>query len=422
MKYEIKCPNCGQTFEVDENKYNQLLDHIKEEVIEKEVNNRLNNIKLENQLALNKLSNELNDKHKDEIAKLQKENDRLNNLNDNLELKLKSQYEIKVNDLNNQIKSLTEESKHKLSEAILKKENEIDTLKNQLALQDNEFDKERKDLKERYQQSLKDKDEQIAQLKDYKLRLSTKMVGESLEIHCMNEFNKIRPMFGSNNIYFEKDNLNVDGSKGDFIYKETTDDGVEVLSIMFEMKNENETTATKHKNEDFFKELDKDRNNKNCEYAILVTMLESDSEYYNSGIVDVSYRYPKMYVIRPQFFIPIITLLRNAAIKNVNDKIELERIKNANIDITKFEDKLEDFKTGFNKHYDSYEKHSEKVIKYIDDTIAKLNNVKDEILTAGNQLRLANNSLMDVTIKKLTYGNKTMQQKFKELKEEKQDE
>ena len=261
---------------------------------------------------------------------------------------------------------------------------------------------------------IKYKDEEIARVKDMKAKLSTKMIGETLEQHCETEFNKLRAT-AFQNAYFEKDNDARSGSKGDFIYKETDEAGNEIISIMFEMKNEGDETATKKKNEDFFKELDKDRNEKKCEYAVLVTMLEAESEYYNSGIVDVSHKYPKMYVVRPQFFIPIITLLRNAAMSSLQYKAELSLIRNQNIDITNFEDNINKFKEGFAKNYELASKRFKTAIDEIDKTIDHLYKTKEALLSSENNLRLANNKAEDLTIKKLTHNNPTMRAKFDEL-------
>ena len=266
---------------------------------------------------------------------------------------------------------------------------------------------------QRFNAIIQYKEEQIQQAKDMKMRLSTKMVGESLEQHCENEFNKIRAL-AFPKAEFKKDNDASSGSKGDFIYREFDENNVEIVSIMFEMKNESDDSSSKKKNEDFFKELDKDRNQKKCEYAVLVSMLEADSDLYNSGIVDVSYRFEKMYVIRPQFFIPMITLLRNAALNSLIYKQELAKVRNQNVDITGFEERLTNFQEGFSKNYLSASAHFEQAIKEIDASIAKMNKVKSELLTSANQLRLANDKAQDLTIKKLTYNNPTMKAKFEE--------
>ena len=270
-------------------------------------------------------------------------------------------------------------------------------------------------LKERYEIQLKDRDAAIERLRDMKARLSTKMVGETLEQHCETEFNRLRATVFAR-AYFEKDNDASSGSKGDFIFREQDESGAEIVSIMFEMKNENETTATKKKNEDFLKELDRDRNEKKCEYAVLVSLLEPDSELYNGGIVDVSHRYPKMYVIRPQFFIPMITLLRNAALNAAQYKAELALVKAQNVDITNFENQLEAFKTAFGKNYDLASRRFQTAIDEIDKSIDHLQKTRDALLGADRNLRLANDKAQDVTIKKLTRGNPTMKARFDKLK------
>ena len=274
-----------------------------------------------------------------------------------------------------------------------------------------------KSLKEKYETQIQDRDDAIDRLKDLKAKLSTKMVGETLEQHCETEFNQLRAT-AFPNAYFEKDNDAKTGSKGDYIFKDADPDGNEIVSIMFEMKNESDTTATKKKNEDFYKELDKDRNEKNCEYAILVSLIEPDSELYNSGIVDVSHRYPKMYVIRPQFFIPMITLLRNAAMNSLQYKAELALVKSQSIDVTEFEDKLETFKSGFARNYDLASRKFEDAIKEIDNSIKHLQKTKDALLGTDRNLRLANDKAQDVTIKKLTRGNPTMKAKFDSINNE----
>lgn len=287
-------------------------------------------------------------------------------------------------------------------------------LESQIKLKNNEWELKEKSLCEKHADEIKRRDDEIAYYKDFKARQSTKMIGESLEQHCETEFNKLRAT-AFQNAYFEKDNDIKTGSKGDFIYREYSNDGVEFISIMFEMKNEMDTTATKHKNEDFFKELDKDRKEKNCEYAVLVTMLEADNEYYNSGIVDVSYKYPKMYVVRPQFFIPIITVLRNAALNSLQYRHELELVRNQNIDITHFEEDINDFKDKFSRNFRLASEKFQKAIDEIDKTIDHLQKTKEALLSSENNLRLANNKAEDLTIKRLTKGNPTMAAKFAEL-------
>lgn len=289
-------------------------------------------------------------------------------------------------------------------------------------LKDTEKDLLEKSLTEKFEADLKEKDaiikykdEEIALRKDMKLKLSTKMIGETLEQHCETEFNKLRAT-AFQKAYFEKDNDSRSGSKGDYIYRENDDSGNEIVSIMFEMKNEGDETATKKKNEDFLKELDKDRTEKKCEYAVLVSLLEADSEYYNSGIVDVSHKYPKMYVVRPQFFIPIITLLRNAAMNSAKYKAELALVRSQNIDITNFEEKMNKFKEGFARNYELASRKFKEAIDEIDKTISHLQKTKDALLSSENNLRLANDKADDLTIKKLTHGNPTMKAKFDELK------
>ena len=322
---------------------------------------------------------------------------------------------------------LEKESEEKLSKEQLKsqlqavaadKDSEIAELKSSLDKAELQSKVEAKSLKERYEVQIQDRDEQIERLRDLKAKLSTKMVGETLEQHCQIEFNKLRST-AFPNAYFEKDNDARTGSKGDFIFRDKDDSGTEIVSIMFEMKNETDTTSTKHKNEDFFKELDKDRREKDCEYAIMVSLLEPDSDLYNTGIVDVSYRYPKMYVVRPQFFIPIITLLRDAAKNSLQYKNELEEVKAQNIDITHFEDELESFKSAFGRNYDIASKKFKTAVEEIDKSISHLNKIKDALLGSENQLRLANNKAQDVTIRRLTRNNETMKAKFDEVKKSK---
>ena len=284
---------------------------------------------------------------------------------------------------------------------VTEKNNVINELNGKLNLTEKETELNIKTLKESYEIRLKDKDEQIAHYKDFKARQSTKMIGETLEQHCMSEFNKIR-MTAFPTAYFEKDNDTKTGSKGDFIFRENTEDGVELVSIMFEMKNEADETKTKHKNEDFFKELDKDRREKNCEYAVLVSTLEMDNEYYNTGIVDVSYKYPKMYVIRPQLFIPMITLIRNASLNSLQYKREIKVMKEEQLDIFNFQENLETFKTGFNKNFKDASDRFQDAIKGIDKTIDQLEKIKSALLTSEKHLTAANNKIEDVTIKKLT--------------------
>ena len=329
---------------------------------------------------------------------------KLNNTINNLKLQITS--------LENELKIKDTENNLKVEELRMTKDKDIGELTNKIEVNKREFELKKQLLKDGYENKLKSKDEIIAYYKDFKARQSTKMIGESLEQHCNYEFNKLRPLFP--NVYFEKDNDARSGSKGDFIFRDYDEDGTEITSIMFEMKNEADETATKHKNEDFFKELDKDRNGKNCEYAVLVSMLEMDSDYYNEGIVDVSHRYKKMYVIRPQFFIPIITLIRGVGVNSLQYKKELITIQNQNIDISHFEDNLNTFKDGFGRNYRIASEKFKKAIDEIDKTIDHLQKTKDALLSSENNLRLANNKAENLTIKKLTNNNPTMSRMFDE--------
>lgn len=320
---------------------------------------------------------------------------------ENTKIKTANEYKEEIAKLNIKIKELENE-----------KDKNISSLKSQLELDSKEYALKEKNIKDVYENKLKDKDEMIAYYKDMKARQSTKMIGESLEVHCNNEFNTLRPLFP--NAYFEKDNDARTGSKGDFIFRDYDDEKTEIVSIMFEMKNEADMTATKHKNEDFFKELDKDRKEKKCEYAVLVSLLEIDNDYYNTGIVDVSYRYPKMYVIRPQFFIPLITLIRGAALNALEYKKEMLVLQNQNIDISHFEENMNAFKSGFAKNYRIASEKFSKAIEEIDKTIDHLQKTKDALISSDRNLRLANNKAEELTIKRLTRNSETMAKLFEE--------
>ncbi len=400
---EIKCPKCGTTFKVDDSSYADILSQVRSQEFEAELHARLENEKIKLEGDLREIQSEL---------KQQKQE---------LEMERKQRRQ----ELENQQKQSRTEQELAIARAIAPIERERDSLQNRLRADQNEAKLQLETIKSRaelsqaalktqYEGALKLKDEEIERLKDLKSKLSTKMVGETLEQHCQTEFNRIRAA-AFPHAYFEKDNDARTGSKGDYIYRESDEDGNEIISIMFEMKNENETTATKHKNEDFFKELDKDRREKNCEYAVLVTLLESDSELYNTGIVDVSYRYEKMYVIRPQFFIPLITILRNAALNSMQYRAELALVRSQNIDITNFEENMEKFKAGFARNYELASRKFQTAIDEIDKTIRSLQKTKEALLSSENNLRLANNKAEDLTIKRLTRGNPTMAQKFAEL-------
>jgi hypothetical protein len=419
---EIICPNCKKTFKVDEAGFADILKQVKDHKFEEELNTRLNlaeaeklnAIKLAEANLKNSLQNELANKDK-EIIQLKAKNER--ELTEQLTAK-----ETLLNELKAKLENAETVKKLSIVEAVQKIEKERDNFANSVKLKETENQLLEKSLSEKYSTELKTKDEiikmkddEIAFRKDMKQKLSTKMLGETLEQHCEIEFNKLRATAFQKS-HFEKDNDSKTGSKGDYIFKETDELGNEIISIMFEMKNEGDETSTKKKNEDFFKELDKDRTEKKCEYAILVSVLEADNELYNAGIYDVSYKYEKMYVIRPQFFIPIITLLRNAATNSMQAKAELAVVKSQNIDITNFEDSINAFKIGFAKNYDLASRQFKTAIDEIDKTMDHLQKTKDALLSSVNNLRLANNKAEDLTIKKLTRGNQTMEEKFQQLK------
>lgn len=405
---ELKCPHCGQAFTVDDTELSSITQQIRDKEFEKDLKSRISELEthlqekhrlemenLQNQLALQK--EEAHEKeirqeketHKKEIEKLREQLKKEEEKNQKLQAKLDSSEDKKT---------------IAVMEAVKKVEDEKKDLETQLTQE-----------KDREKILLEQKDEQIAYYKDLKTKMSTKMVGETLEQHCEIQFNQLRAT-AFRNAYFEKDNDARTGSKGDYVYRETDANGVEIISIMFEMKNEMDETATKHKNEDFYKELEKDRREKNCEYAVLVSMLESDSELFNAGIVDVSYKYDKMYVVRPQCFIPIITLLRNAAMNALSYKQELAVVRSQNIDISNFEENLMNFKDNFGRNYDIAHTHFDKAIDEIDKTIDHLQKVKRELQGSDNQLRIANNKVDDISIKKLTKDNPTMQAMFEEIK------
>ena len=419
---EIICPNCKKAFKVDQAGFADILKQVRDHQFEEEIHNRLALAEKEKQSAIKLAEATIKNALQLEIGKKDQE---LADLKAKKEIELAqivSQKENELLQLKAKIDTAEVEKQLAISEATKKIEKERDELANAVKNKETEQELMKISLTEKHVNELiqkdaiiKHKDEEIALRKDMKLRLSTKMLGETLEQHCETEFNKLRAT-AFQKAYFEKDNDAKSGSKGDFIYRENDDAGNEIISIMFEMKNEGDETATKKRNEDFLKELDKDRTEKKCEYAVLVSLLELDSEYYNSGIVDVSHKYPKMYIIRPQFFIPIITLLRNAAMNSLQYKSELASVKNQNIDITNFEEKLYKFKDGFSKNVISAQSHFEKAIEEIDKSIARMQKVKEELTTSSNQLRLANEKTEDLTIKKLTHGNPTMKAKFDGLK------
>ncbi len=430
---EIICPHCHKAFKVDEAGYADILKQVRDHQFEEELHNRLALAEKDKQSAIQiaeakvreALQEQLTQKET-AIAKLK--SDAAVELAQKLAQKeaevaqLKAEKTNELTQLKAQLDNAEVAKKLAITEAVQKIEKERDNLLNEVKTKELEKENIENSLKQQFSTELKNKDEiikikdeEIAFRKDMKAKLSTKMIGETLEQHCETEFNKLRAT-AFQNAYFEKDNDARSGSKGDFIYKETDELGNEIISIMFEMKNEGDETATKKKNEDFFKELDKDRNEKKCEYAVLVTMLEAESEYYNTGIVDVSHKYPKMYVVRPQFFIPIITLLRNASMNSMKYKAELALVRNQNIDITNFEEKINQFKEGFARNYDLASRKFQTAIDEIDKTIIHLQKTKEALLSSDNNLRLANQKAEDLTIKKLTHGNPTMKAKFDELK------
>jgi hypothetical protein len=388
---EISCPHCNNAFKIDQAGYADIVKQVRDREFTNQLNERLESAEREKESALDLLRQ----KTLNEIQSAAVEKEKALH---NLQAKLR---EMEVS------------QKLAVTEAVKQVEQERDEFKNGLEQAQLKKALEEKALEERYQIQLKDREEQIERLKDMKAKLSTKMVGESLEQHCETEFNRIRAT-AFQNAYFEKDNDASSGSKGDYIFRDMDEDDNEIVSIMFEMKNESDTTATKKKNEDFFKELDKDRNEKKCEYSVLVSLLEPDSELYNTGIVDVSHRYPKMYVVRPQFFLQIISLLRNSGVSSLAYKAELNLMRKQNIDVTNFETKLEEFKSGFAKNYDLASRKFHSAIDEIDKSITHLQKTKEALLSSERNLRLANDKADAVTIKKLTRSNQTMKQKFKD--------
>ncbi len=419
---EIKCPKCGEVFQVDESGYAAIVKQVRDKEFEKEIKQREDALLSEKNSAVAVAVTKAEADKDKIIADLRA---RLNA--DSLEKqsaveKLRSEMNKALADKQNEITRLNGElelgkanTDIAVSKALADKEMEILQLRNELDLEQSKRELNEKTLNEAHRAELERKDEEIAYYKDFKARQSTKMIGESLEQHCLTEFNRLRAT-AFPNAYFEKDNDARSGSKGDFIFRDRAEDGTEFISIMFEMKNEMDETATKHKNEDFFKELDKDRREKNCEYAVLVSMLEADSELYNTGIVDVSYRFEKMYVIRPQFFIPMITLLRNAALNTLLYRQQLALVREQNIDITHFEEAMTDFKNGFSYNVDLASRKFNTAIDEIDKTITHLQKTKEALLSSDHNLQIANRKVDDLTIKKLTKNNPTMAAKFAELK------
>ncbi|MBR6879525.1 MAG: DUF2130 domain-containing protein [Clostridiales bacterium] len=409
---DIRCPHCGKEFQLDDSGYAQIAQQVRDGEFQKEL------LRREKELEQRKTQDV-------EMMRLQEQKSYDRDLESIKEQIAKK--DMQIRELQSKIDAGETEKElavtkalQEKNEELSRKTSEISELNGKLKNKDLEFDLKEKSLTERFNAELKAKDEQIDFYKDYKAKQSTKMVGESLEQHCMIQFNSIR-MTAFPNAYFEKDNDARTGSKGDFIFRESSEDGTEFISIMFEMKNEADETATKHKNEDFFKELDKDRREKGCEYAVLVSLLESDNDLYNNGIVDVSYRYEKMYVIRPQFFIPMITLLRNAALNSLKYKKELQVVKNQQLDILHFEENMEAFKSGFAKNYDLASRKFQEAIESIDKTIKQLEKTKEALLSSDRNLRLANDKAQDLTIKKLTKNAPSVKAMLDEVRQEKEE-
>jgi hypothetical protein len=415
---EIKCPKCGEVFKVDEAGYADIVKQVRDHEFNKEILEREELLKTDKENAVKLVEEKTKNALKDDLTKKDAEVAALKADKELALTKLQSQKDAEISQLKAKLQSTEAENKLSVTTAVSKVEKERDILRMELTTKVSESKLVEANLKGKYENELKTKDEIIAYYKDMKVKLSTKMTGESLEQHCETEFNKLRAT-AFPNAYFEKDNDIKTGSKGDYIYRETDESDNEIISIMFDMKNEHDQTATKKKNEDFLKELDKDRIEKKCEYAVLVSLLEADNELYNIGIVDVSHRYPKMYVIRPQFFIPMLTLLRNAALGSIKYKAELALVRNQNIDITNFEENINKFKEGFARNYQLASQKFKTAIDEIDKTIDHLQKTKDNLLASENNLRLANNKADDLTIKKLTRGNPTMAAKFAELEESK---
>ena len=418
----VKCPSCKEVFKVDDAVYNNIVNQVRDQQFDDELKTRIDAEKRDKESALKTTELELNNKFQIVLGDKQREIDvlRAESKSDLLEEVSKKDTEIQA--LESKIIQAETEKKLALSDAIKSIEKERDQLANDLKAKDTEIELKEKSLKEDFRREfdyvakdIKLKDDEIERLKDFKQKLSTKMIGETLEQHCETEFNKLRAT-GFQNAYFEKDNDASGGTKGDYVFRDNDENDHEIISIMFEMKNEGDETATKKKNEDFFAKLDKDRKAKGCEYAVLVSLLEADNEFYNTGIVDVSHKYPKMYVIRPQFFIPIITLLRNAGMKSLEYKAELSIMRNENIDVTNFEEKIIQFRDGFNKNYLNAANQFETAMNEIDKSISHLNKIKEALRLTSTHLNRANDKAEDLTIKKLTFNNPTMKEKFNTLK------
>jgi len=418
---DIICPHCNKAFKVDEAGYASILKQVRDHQFEEEITTRLALAEKEKINAVQLAEANIKNTLQEQLAEKERQLTELKAKSETELTKQLTQKDSEIAAMKSKIQNAETEKKLEISEVVKKVEKERDNLANELKTKELEKQNLENSLKQQFSTQLQNKDaiikykdEEIARVKDMKVKLSTKMLGETLEQHCEIEFNKLRAT-AFPNAYFEKDNDSSGGTKGDFIYKETDGEGNEIISIIFEMKNENDETATKKRNEDFFAKLDKDRKDKNCEYAILVSVLELENEFYNTGIVDVSHRFDKMYVVRPQFFIQIITLLRNAAMNSLKYKQELNLMRNQNIDITNFEEKIHDFKTSFARNYDLASRQFRTAIEEIDKTMTHLQKTKDALLSSVNNLRIANNKSEDLTIKKLTHGNPTMKAKFDDI-------
>ena len=414
----VKCPSCKEVFKVDDSVYTDIVKQVRDQQFQEELSSRLAIAENDKKSAVELAQQRIKNDYQQQLAQKQGELDLLTQKSKSDLIQEVSKKDDAIKSLEARLDKIDTQKQLELSNAVREVEKAKDQLENDLKSKDLEKELLEKSLTEKFNDKLNHKDEtlklkedEIERLKDFKQKLSTKMIGETLEQHCETEFNKLRAT-AFQNAYFEKDNDHSGGTKGDYVFKEKDMNGNEIVSIMFEMKNEGDETATKKKNEDFFAKLDKDRRDKGCEYAVLVSLLESDNEFYNTGIVDVSYKYEKMYVIRPQFFIPIISLLRNAGMKSLQYKAELTIMRNQNVDITNFEDKINDFKTGFARNYDLASRQFGEAIKEIDKTMNHLQKTKEALLASVNNLRLANNKADDLTIKKLTHGNPTMKEKF----------
>lgn len=426
MKHEIKCPSCGKAFTIDEASYAEIQNQVRNSEFNKEVEARLHSMQEANEQAVKNAKLSVKSEYERQLSTKEQEVTKLKSQLDSdvnkLRAKLteefaeeKTKLQGKIAELNAKLVSSDADKKLAVSEAVAKITSERDKLQNELNSASELSSSRELMLRQNYEQQIRDREDAIERLKDMKSRLSTKMVGESLEQHCQNEFNGIRAT-AFPRAEFGKDNtISASGSKGDYIFRDFDEEGIEIVSIMFEMKNENDTTATKHKNEHFFKELDKDRNEKGCEYAVLVSMLEADNEFYNRGIVDVSYEYPKMFVIRPQFFLTLIGIITNTARNALDYKRELAVVRNQNIDVTNFEAKLNDFKTSFNLNSERATKNFNKAIEDIDKSIKYLEDTKEALIKTIKNFGTANNKLEDLTVKRLTRGNPTMSAKFEEL-------